>query len=342
MNGRAVIARSVRGAALAAVVVACATGGGCGRSSHSGGQAASHGQGSVTARGGALRYTPASSRSVRAGASAPAGRRGTTRPPARAHRAPSARSAACNRKAPPEHRLVARQWLSGVIVTEYYPVPERWFNGALVPAPGLLSRHRVDWLYSANGVSMEGAGVDRHGRSVHIEDLGTAGWVSAAGKATVPPRCGTHWSRGAPEWRAGGWRNAAGAVTYPLAGGRWSNGRGHWSGDYGSATFAFGSSRPLRYYRSVAVDPGLIPLGSRIYIPAYRTISGGWFVAQDTGGAIIGRHIDVYRPPTPQRVGSGRLLLDQRVYVIPPGASGARFGGWRRSAPGMWASHQGM
>jgi len=256
---------------------------------------------------------------VRAGASASSAPHGAVvSRAARAHRAPSARSAACNRKAPPERRLVARQWLSGVIVTEYYPVPERWFNGALVPAPGLLSRHRVDWLYSANGVSMEGAGVDRHGRSVHIEDLGTAGWVNAAGKATVPPRCGTHWSRGAPEWRAGGWRNAAGAVTYPLAGGRWSNGRGHWSGDYGGATFAFGSSRPLRYYRSVAVDPGLIPLGSRIYIPAYRTISGGWFVAQDTGGAIIGRHIDVYRPPTSQPFGSGRLLLDQRVYVIPP------------------------
>jgi len=28
----------------------------------------------------------------------------------------------------------------------------------------------------------------------------------------------------------------------------------------------------------------------------------------------------VYRPPTPQRFGSGRLLLGQRIYVIPPGS----------------------
>ena len=69
----------------------------------------------------------------------------------------------------------------------------------------------------------------------------------------------------------------------------------------------------------MAVDPRLIPLGSRVYVPAYRRISGGWFLAQDTGGAIIGRHLDVYRPPTAERFGAGRLLLHQRVYVIPPG-----------------------
>ena len=108
-------------------------------------------------------------------------------------------------------------------------------------------------------------------------------------------------------------------MTYPLAGGGWSNGAGHLVGDYGGTTFAGGSSQPLSYYHSVAVDPNLIPRGSRIYIPAYRRISGGWFVAQDTGGAIIGRHLDVYRPPTAQPFGTGRLLLDQRVYVIPPG-----------------------
>jgi 3D (Asp-Asp-Asp) domain-containing protein len=154
---------------------------------------------------------------------------------------------------------------------------------------------------------------------MHIANLGAAGWVSASGKPTAPPRCGIRWSHGAPDWRAGGWRNHAGQVTYPLDAGGWSNGGGHQVGGYGAATFAVGPSLPLSYYHSVAVDPKLIPRGSRIFIPAYRSINGGWFVAQDTGGAIIGRHIDVYRPPTPQPFGTGRLLLHERVYVIPPG-----------------------
>jgi 3D (Asp-Asp-Asp) domain-containing protein len=225
--------------------------------------------------------------------------------------------ASCQRRAP-ERTIERRQWLSGFIITEYYPVPERWFNGVSVRAPGNAGRHRVDWLYSASGVSMEGDGIDLQGQHVHIAELGSVGWVNAAGRPTVPPRCGIHWSGGPPAWRAGGWRNAAGAVTYPLAGGGWSRGAGHWVGGYG-ATFGRGSSLPLRYYHTVAVDPRLIPRGSRIYIPAYRSISGGWFLAQDTGGAIIGRHIDVYRPPTGEPFGSGRLMLNARVYVIPPG-----------------------
>jgi 3D (Asp-Asp-Asp) domain-containing protein len=232
----------------------------------------------------------------------------------------AARPAACAPRPPLERQITHRRWLTGVIVTEYYPAPERWSEGALVSAPGIAGRHHVDWLYSAKGLSMEGEGVDLAGRRVHIDNLGAVGWVNAGGKRTVPPRCGVHWSAGAPYWRAGGWRNRSGAVTFPLVAGGWSNGAGRWVGDYGGATFAYGSSLPLRYYHSVAVDPKLIPLGSRIFVPAYRNISGGWLLAQDTGGAIIGRHLDVYRPPTPQRFGSGRLLLDQRVYVIPPGA----------------------
>jgi 3D (Asp-Asp-Asp) domain-containing protein len=39
----------------------------------------------------------------------------------------------------------------------------------------------------------------------------------------------------------------------------------------------------------IAVDPDIIPLGSKVYIPGYGTA-----VAGDTGGAINGHHIDVY------------------------------------------------
>ena len=63
----------------------------------------------------------------------------------------------------------------------------------------------------------------------------------------------------------------------------------------------------------------MIPLGSRVYVPAYRHDGhGGWFVAQDTGGAINGRHIDVYRPPPPSSTDSGQFLAGQRIYVIRP------------------------
>lgn len=44
-------------------------------------------------------------------------------------------------------------------------------------------------------------------------------------------------------------------------------------------------------YGTVAVDPRIIPLGSKIYIPGY-----GWGQALDTGGAIRGNIIDIWLP----------------------------------------------
>ncbi len=40
---------------------------------------------------------------------------------------------------------------------------------------------------------------------------------------------------------------------------------------------------------TVAVDPGLFPMGTRFYIPGY-----GRAVARDTGGDINGRHLDLF------------------------------------------------
>lgn len=45
----------------------------------------------------------------------------------------------------------------------------------------------------------------------------------------------------------------------------------------------------------VAVDPRVIPMGSKLYIPGY-----GWGVAADTGGAIVGNKIDVWYPTAGQ------------------------------------------
>jgi 3D (Asp-Asp-Asp) domain-containing protein len=215
----------------------------------------------------------------------------------------------------PEHPLRHRTWLTGVTITEYYPAPARWFSGRMVPAPGLPVRYPVDWLYSARGLAMEGDGVDLSGRPVHIAALGSTGWVNYYGHNTIPV-CLGKWSHGFPVWLIGGWRNAAGQVTYPLAQGGWANGRG--TGKvlpYGGVTFALGNALPLRYYHSIAVDPRLIPLGSRVYIPAYKR----WFVAQDTGGAIRGKHVDVYRPAPYSPNDLGRYMTDQRILVIPKG-----------------------
>lgn len=209
------------------------------------------------------------------------------------------------------------RWVRNFLVTEYFPVPERWFVGARVRAPGLTGKHRVDWLYSARGVSMEGDGVGSDGRRYHIDGIGSQGWVTAEGRRTRPTRSG--WSRGAPFWRALGWRNRHRRVTFPLADGGWWRGVGVRYFQPRGISFAPGPSKPLDFYRSVAVDPRLIPLGSRVYIPAYRdTAGGGWFRAEDVGGAIIGRHLDVYRPPPPNP-GGGQVLRGRRVFVDPPG-----------------------
>jgi hypothetical protein len=215
--------------------------------------------------------------------------------------------------------IAKSRWLDRVLVTEYYPVPEAWFVGRKVAAPGLVDKHRIDWLYSARGVSMQGTGIGLDGKLYHIDALGSGGWVTAQARPSAPGRGA--WAGGPPYWRAGGYWLAKGHhVTFPLEAGGWSNGRGKRYIDLPDVSFAPGASKPLRFYRSIAVDPGLIPLGSRVYIAAYRnTAGGGWFLAEDTGGAIDGRHVDVYRsPPASPDIGVGSLA-GERIYVIPPG-----------------------
>jgi 3D (Asp-Asp-Asp) domain-containing protein len=211
-----------------------------------------------------------------------------------------------------------KHWIKHVLITEYYPAPERWFDGRKVKAPGLTGKHRVDWLYSGSGVSMEGDGLGLDGKRVHLETSTPKYWIAPDGRKTRPRKSGG-WTHGWPAWRTGGWRNKQHEVTYPLDGGGWSNGPSVRHRKPKGVTFAEGPSLPLRPWKSVAVDPSLIPLGSRIFIPAYCATRGhAWFEAEDTGSAINRRHIDVYRKP-PKAEDGASSYPDQRIYVVKPG-----------------------
>ena len=84
--------------------------------------------------------------------------------------------------------------------------------------------------------------------------------------------------------------------------------------------FAAGPSRPFTYWRSVAVDRDAIPLGSRIFVEALcATPAKGWVTAVDTGGAITGRHLDLYRPAPAEPFGRVETLREQRIFVVPAG-----------------------
>lgn len=231
--------------------------------------------------------------------------------------------------------LTKPTWLSKVRITEYFPAPERWFVGARVSTPGLDRRSRIDWLYSARGISMQGEGIGTDGRKYHIDSVGSSGWITERGRRARFGVGGIF----APFWRAGGfWRNRSGKVTFPLDGGGWYAGIGKRYLPPAGITFAKGAARRLRPYRSLAVDPLLIPLGSLVYVPAYRPLNGdGWFRAEDTGGAIKGRHLDVYRRPPRSPADTGRYLKGRRIFVVPKEDIDAYVRGARASA----AQHAG-
>lgn len=65
---------------------------------------------------------------------------------------------------------------------------------------------------------------------------------------------------------------------------------------------------------TIAVDPNVIPLGSRLFVPRY-----GWGIAEDVGGAIKGQRIDVFFWTVEEALDWGVKYLD--VFVMPKGAS---------------------
>jgi 3D (Asp-Asp-Asp) domain-containing protein len=68
------------------------------------------------------------------------------------------------------------------------------------------------------------------------------------------------------------------------------------------------SGTPVRW-GVVSVDPRVIPLGSKLMIDGFDTV----FVAEDTGGAVRGNHIDIYFP---DRAEALRFGVQHRTVTI--------------------------
>lgn len=70
---------------------------------------------------------------------------------------------------------------------------------------------------------------------------------------------------------------------------------------------------------TIAADRSIYPYGTVMYIPGY-----GYGRVEDTGGAIDGYHIDLYRPNHWFARKWGRQTLKVKVW-LPPGKGGAKF-----------------
>lgn len=70
------------------------------------------------------------------------------------------------------------------------------------------------------------------------------------------------------------------------------------------------SGKVVRDHQTIAVDPSVIPLGTKVYIEGI-----GVRVAEDTGGAIVGNRIDVYMSDLPTAIQFG-YKKHVNVYVL--------------------------
>ena len=63
-------------------------------------------------------------------------------------------------------------------------------------------------------------------------------------------------------------------------------------------------------YHTLAVDPKVIPYGSKVYIPSFNKI----FIAEDCGGAIKGKKIDIFLPTRDDCINFGRR--DIKIFIL--------------------------
>ncbi|SFU95359.1 3D domain-containing protein [Alicyclobacillus macrosporangiidus] len=69
---------------------------------------------------------------------------------------------------------------------------------------------------------------------------------------------------------------------------------------------------PVKAGVTVAVDPNVIPLGSRVQV-RFADGTEHIYVAQDTGGAIVGNRLDIYDPDRVRCMKNGVQTVQVRV-----------------------------
>ncbi len=73
----------------------------------------------------------------------------------------------------------------------------------------------------------------------------------------------------------------------------------------------------------VAADPHILPLGTRIRVTRAGAYSGVYTVT-DKGGAVKGRHIDVYVPSAAEAKQFGRKIVRVQILEVGAGPEDAR------------------
>lgn len=86
-------------------------------------------------------------------------------------------------------------------------------------------------------------------------------------------------------------------------------GKGPGDAGYNITRTGTSARRDSSGYSSVAVDPSVIPLGTKLYVEGY-----GYAVAEDTGGAVTGNTIDLYFNSNSEMNNWGRRSV--MVYVL--------------------------
>lgn len=95
------------------------------------------------------------------------------------------------------------------------------------------------------------------------------------------------------------------------------------------------SARIVQPWQSIAVDRGVIKMGSHVSIDAYPDKV---FRADDTGGAIKGNHIDVYIGPAPLSTAYSLGTKSSNVYLADGAGGGAQTGGGQTAPGGQGAT----
>ena len=84
---------------------------------------------------------------------------------------------------------------------------------------------------------------------------------------------------------------------------------------YTGGTFTAMGLRPIRDssgMSTIAVDPSVIPLGTKVYIPGY-----GNAICSDTGGLIKGNIIDLYMNSEAESLNWGRRTVTLSIIAYP-------------------------